>query len=236
MKKNKVYFLVMYILIVTFSVLGCANEKKVYKDFAIENYVDTGKVKDYFKLQNINFKGQEYKLYYSAVETAGGFKHIIQEYVPSGQTVYDFDNMITLHAFYVMNDYETAKDYAIGKIEELNEQAEQLPYSKAGFYGNGQEQEVVEFIMSDGFNENSPNKILEWGIFRFVDYKNFNNEKYVVSIEFSERHYGEKGSEKFVNNVKSLENKYVSDFKEIEIPKISFPTKSEWTEEKFKKY
>ncbi len=238
MKNTRI--LLSILLIITLSIASYSKEEKsqkIEKDFSMTSYMRNGEIKDFLNLKTITFQDQKYELYYSTAVSVGGQKSILQEYVPMGQTVFDFDQMITVQLFYTMSDEESSEGYAYGKLESLNARSKVLPYTRGAIGYVEEEQEyIVEFVASSGFDSDSKDKVLEWGVYRYYDFKNSKNEKYVMVIEFSKRHYGEQGAKKFANEVGILQKKYMVDFNEMELPKVNFLSKSELTEENLKKY
>ena len=188
-------------------------------------------------MKTIDFQGEKYTLYYSATQNIGEYKSIIQEYVPIGQTVYNFDQMITIQIYYTTSDEQNAQGYATLKAEDLNARSKGVPYSKAtATYNKEKDESIVEFILSAGFNENSQDKIIEWSVVKYKDFKNSNNQKYIMMTQFSKRHYGEKDAQKFASSTNILEKKYMIDFNEMVLPEIKFLSKDEWTGANFRKY
>ena len=123
------------------------------------------------------------------------------------------------------------------KAEDLNARSKGVPYSKAtATYNKEKDESIVEFILSAGFNENSQDKIIEWSVVKYKDFKNSNNQKYIMMTQFSKRHYGEKDAQKFASSTNILEKKYMIDFNEMVLPEIKFLSKDEWTGANFRKY
>lgn len=238
MKNIKILLLVLVLTLL--SAITYSKEEqnqKFERDFGIENYIENGKVVDYLNLRTIDFQGEKYALYYSATQNIEEYKSIIQEYVPIGQTVYNFDQMITIQVFYTTSDEQNAQSYATLKAEDLNDRSKGLPYSKATVtYNKEKDEGTVEFILSAGFNDNSQNKIIEWSVMRYKDFKNSNNQKYIMMTQFSKRYYGEKYAQKFASSTNILEKKYMVDFNEMLLPEIKFLSKGEWTGANFRKY
>lgn len=226
----KFFFRMIMMVVIT----ACVSfgEQASYK---LETYKNESGVKDFINLSSIDFQGVKYNLFYSAVDVSDGVKHIVQEYVPNGKTVFDYDLMIAVRVTYVEEEGIEAINYAAGKINFIEQQQEFDPYATVIPYATPKEF-ALEYTLSDGYSESTKNnnKMIEWGLFRYINMKDQEGNAYNMDIQLAKHVYGDSEVKKIVTNQKIMSDKYILDFLNMSVPNITLPLERKWSEQYFK--
>lgn len=139
----------------------------------------TGNVADYLGVPGpLEFNGTTFHLAWSANPNQNYFK---QEYLPSGQTLAEFRDMMLLEA---VSGSISVSEASSMKINELKERKSFDPNVNYDIIRNESTGEIiVDFIMSD-------NNVIEWNAYRYSSLSNVSGIEGVYLMAISRRAYG----------------------------------------------
>jgi len=164
--------------------------------------------KDYVNAgTQIEFNNSIYNLKWSDNPSKDYYK---QEYLQSGSTLEDYDEMITVD---VLVGNITPQQACLLKVEELKERKKTDPVTNYAVYDVRKGDEIIlDFCISDG------KKILEWNLYRYMDVKK-GSKKYIVLVAYTNR--GDlKDPKKFFANLKSNRDDLIVKLDEILLPNM----------------
>jgi hypothetical protein len=146
--------------------------------------------------------------------------YYVQEYVPVGETVESFNQMLTIHLFVTDLD---AKEAVAQKVMELTERKKidavcnyQVTESPDG------QEFVVDFLV--GESEDDKMTIVEFNVHRYKQIEISKNEKALVIYSYSKRSYGADITE-FFKTLKSDRASCLNQMTVAEIPAMSIGSK-----------
>jgi len=172
-------------------------------------------VKDYLSIPGpIDFGGTSFNLAWSSNPSQGYYKH---EYVPSGETVERFKEMIIIE---VVQGSLSLRDALNAKVKELNARKEKDPYLNYDIIENPNTGEfILDFIVSD--SNGGEAGIVEWNAYRYVDLKSKSGKEGVMLFALSRRSYGEEISP-FLKILKDNRPNGISMLSSYTVPDVRF--------------
>ncbi len=163
----------------------------------------------------LTFNKTSFKLAWSDKPNDGYF---IQEYLPAGETVTDFKNMLTIHFF---KKEVWVKDAVAQKVEELNAR------KKTDIVCNYQVNEspdgkelMVDFLLSEGSAEEL--SVIEFNVYRYKQVVFGDKKSGIVVYAFSKRAYGNDITP-FLKNLKENRNTWINAMAETTMPNVKVP-------------
>ncbi|HMS65631.1 MAG TPA: hypothetical protein PKD83_10305 [Ignavibacteria bacterium] len=160
----------------------------------------------------LNFDGINYNLVWSDKPRD---TYYIQEYLPEGENVESFKQMLTIHLFDV--DI-TAEDGVNRKINELKKRAETDPICFYDVYKSPDGSEVmIDFTL--GENKNGEQTIAEFNIYRYKLTATGSGKNALLVYAYTERAYGESISG-FLKDLKSVRPELTNKMSQTELPAI----------------
>lgn len=163
----------------------------------------------------LKFGGKQYGLFWSD-QPNGTYR--IQEYLPAGQTLESFRQMLTLHVFDVELEVRDAVEQ---KVRELKARQKTDPLCNYLVTTSPDKKEhMVDFILSDTKSEDVDPTIVEFNVYRFKKVEYADGKKAILVFAFTERAY----NDDIVNYLDELRDKrmeYLSEMIETEMPVIS---------------
>lgn len=133
-----------------------------------------------------------------------------QEYIPAGETVEKFKNMLLIEA--IVDPQATIQQYVSGKVKELKERKATDPVVNYNLMENKSTKEVIlDFLLSVG-------DIVEWNAYR---YKVLESNKGIMLFAVSKRTYS--NSDEFLKSVKANRITWVNQLATATIPVIKLP-------------
>lgn len=142
--------------------------------------------------------------------------YYIQEYLPEGQNVNSFSQMLTIHLFDV--DI-TIEDAVKNKINELENRIKTDATCNYEVYKSPDGKEIIiDFTL--GESKNNEMTIAEFNIYRYRNIELGNNRNGLLVYAYSERSYGEKIQE-FYKSLKTERPELISMMSLSELPVIS---------------
>lgn len=153
-------------------------------------------VKDHLNIPDpIAFDGQSYDLAWSSRPSASYIKH---EYVPQGQTVTHFHEMLLVE--FLQGD-RTVADVVQTQMQKLNARKDRDPLVRMAVIRNDATGEMLlDFLMSDNTNGEL---IVEWNAYRYARITNANGETGIGLFGISRRAYGNDNAKAFLAMLKT---------------------------------
>lgn len=153
-------------------------------------------VKDHLNIPGpIAFDGQSYDLAWSSRPSASYVKH---EYVPQGQTVTHFHDMLLVE--FLQGDRKVA-DVVQTQMQKLNARKDRDPLVRMAVIKNDTTGEMLlDFLMSDNTNGEL---IVEWNAYRYARITNANGETGIGLFGISRRAYGNDNAKAFLTALKT---------------------------------
>lgn len=148
-------------------------------------------VKDHLNIPGpIAFDGQSYDLAWSSRPSASYIKH---EYVPQGQTVTHFHDMLLVE--FLQGDRKVA-DVVQTQMQKLNARKDRDPLVRMAVIKNDTTGEMLlDFLMSDNTNGEL---IVEWNAYRYARITNASGEIGIGLFGISRRAYGNDNAKAFL--------------------------------------
>jgi hypothetical protein len=142
---------------------------------------DKQDVPDYYGIPTLSFNNLNYKLAWSAHPNDKYYKH---EYVPSGEKVDHFNNMI------VIDFIETemhVKDAVAAQVNNITERKKTDAVCNYQILKKSNDDFILDFIMSE--NTNRTVTIIEWNAYHYIQYTDKNGHKGILLFGISHRAY-----------------------------------------------
>lgn len=141
--------------------------------------------------------------------------YYIQEYLPEGETVDDFNQMLTLHLFVG----ETTVEQGIGqKMRELDERKETDPVCNYAIMNNPDKTEyMIDFLL--GESEGGATTVVEFNVYRYKRVQVAKKKEGLLVYAYSKRAYMEDVTE-FMQGLKEARTTYLNQVIEADMPEI----------------
>jgi hypothetical protein len=162
------------------------------------------------------FDDRAYRLAYSGAQAK---VYYLQEYLPEGQELASYNNMLMVSA--LVSD-QSAQDLAVTKMGELDimKQFDPVCNYELNQKPDGSEY-LLDFLLSE-FNEDSILTLIEFNIYHYRTVQVSRKKKAVVLFAYSERAYGEAIElffQQFAETRENLLNAMIS----LEKPEVQVP-------------
>lgn len=159
----------------------------------------------------ITFQGEDYALAWTSQPSP---VYIKQEYVPAGQQVETFEDMILVEA---ASGAISPLEAATFQMQSVEARKGSDPVANHQMISNDATGEVLlDFLISD---LSADPIIIEWNAYRYVPLAKGEG---VALFAISRRGYGEDGAEAFMTGLSAMRNQAINDFVALELPAISF--------------
>jgi hypothetical protein len=147
-------------------------------------------------------------------------KYYIQEYLPGGETIEAFNQMLTIHLF-VTED--KLKDAVKQKTKELTQRKKTDPVCN---YLVTESPDGKEFIVDFLLGESRDDKmtIVEFNVYRYKQIDLGQNKKGILVYTYSERAYDDKITP-FLESLEDNRTKHLNQMIETEIPSVKIEGK-----------
>ncbi len=171
-------------------------------------------VDDYLSIPGpVVFGDTSFELAWSAHPNANYYKH---EYLPSGQTLEKFNEMVIIE---VITGDLTLEEAVNTKVKELANRKNTDPYANYDVIENPKTGEfILDFIVSDS-NGNEAN-IAEWNAYRYVKLQDKSDKTGVMLFAISRRAYGDEISD-FLKILKENRKNAISMLSTQSIPNVT---------------
>jgi len=158
----------------------------------------------------ISFKGEDYALAWTSQPSDN---YVKQEYVPEGQGVENYEDMILVEA---LTGKMTPMEAAATKVQSLEARKGRDPVLNYDVLQNDATGEVLlDFLVSD--LEANP-IIVEWNAYR---YRPLPNGEGVVLMGISRRGYDEAGAASFMTGLGAMRSEAIDALAAMSFPKVS---------------
>ncbi len=191
-----------FLLMVTFiSLEGFSQNQR-----AAVNYLNTP--------AELIFSNTPFHLVWSSHPNAVYYK---QEYLPKGETLNKFTNMLLLE---VLVGKTTIKDAIATKIAELQTMKASNPFiSYDSSYNAAKEEYFLDFVLTANTPDGKGISIAERNVYRYKKYSGKNGETGVLLVGVSKRSYGTEAA-KFISGLSAKKQELVNEMKQFSIPTI----------------
>lgn len=177
-----------------------------------DNIVDRIGVKGPLTFDKINFK--------LAWTDKPNEKYYIQEYLPDGETIETFNQMLTIHLFDTENKL---KDAVKQKTKELTQRKKTDPVCNYLVTESPDGKEfMLDFLL--GESKNDKMTIVEFNIYRYKQIDLGQNKKGILVYAYSKRAYGDKITP-FLESLGDNRINYLNQMIETEIPSVTVESK-----------
>lgn len=147
-------------------------------------------------------------------------RYYIQEYLPDGEKLESFNQMLTIHLL----DTDIKTEDAVGqKVRELTERKKtdavcnyQVTESPDG------KEFIIDFLL--GESKNNQMIIVEFNVYRYKQIEIAKKRKAVIVYAFSKRSYGE-GITAFFKTLKDDRTEYLNEMISADIPTVTIDNK-----------
>ena len=168
------------------------------------NYLETPSV--------IKFDNQDYNLVWSTHPNQTYYK---QEYLPKGQNLEKFKNMVTID--FLKGDLKVS-DFVNQKIAELQNAKKYNPIVNYNVLEKGDEI-ILDFLMTVNSKDGKKVMVAERNIYRYIKLQN-EKTKGLLLFSMSERAYDNE-IETFFNSLKKDKNSLINNVANLKIPEVN---------------
>lgn len=143
-------------------------------------------------------------------------KYLIQEYLPKGEMVDRFNQMLTLHLFITPMSIQEAVQQ---KVTELEQRKKTDPVCN---YVVNESPDGKEFMIDCMFGESKADKmtVVEFNVYRFKQIDLGSDKKGIIIYAYSKRSYGDDIA-KFLKSLKNTRTEYLNAMIAADIPLIT---------------
>lgn len=175
--------------------------------------VTTNRVVDRIGIKGpLKFAKTDYKLVWTAKPNDNYF---VQEYLPEGEKLESFNQMLTIHLFNM--DIKT-KDAVGQKVKELIERKKTDPVCNYQITESPDGKEyIVDFLL--GESKEDKMTIVEFNVYRFKQIEITKKNKAIIVYAFSKRSYGDNITP-FLKSLKDDRIQYLNEMISTEIPNV----------------
>ena len=166
--------------------------------YALSVTTALAQVTDYLGLPGpIELSGEQYELAWSSNPQDNYIKH---EYIPAGQTVEAFEDMVILET---LIGEIVPLQAAAAQVENLNQSRSNDPLLNMDLIENEATGEaLLDFLISATTAEGE--NIVEWNAYRYAPYTNAQGASGILLFAVSHRAYGDENSRAFLESLGSL--------------------------------
>lgn len=166
--------------------------------YALSVTTALAQVTDYLGLPGpIELSGEQYELAWSSNPQDNYIKH---EYIPAGQTVEAFEDMVILET--LIGEIAPLQA-AAAQVENLNQSRSNDPLLNMDLIENEATGEaLLDFLISATTAEGE--NIVEWNAYRYAPYTNAQGASGILLFAVSHRAYGDENSRAFLESLGSL--------------------------------
>lgn len=174
----------------------------------IDNSIDRLNVNGPLEFDNVKF--------YLATAENPDDKFYIQEYLPEGKDLKNFDQKISVHVF----EKDISIKEAVGKnLQELNERKKIDPICNYQVIESADGKEyIVDFVIEETVNDNK--SLVEFHVYRYKQVEISNEKKAILIYAFTKRS-NEDNITEFLINLKDDRKKYLNEMSKVELPEIA---------------
>lgn len=175
---------------------------------------EKSEVKDLLGIKGpLEFNAASFELTYSDKPRDN---YYIQEYLPSGEKLESFNQMMSVHLF--LTDL-TVDEMAAKKTGELEDRKKSDPLCNYSSFKSPDGNEIiVDFILSEDKEGQTP--IIEFNAYRYKQIDTADDNKGILIYAFSKRSYGD-DIDSFLRNLKADRMKYLDEMSKTTIPVVS---------------
>lgn len=142
--------------------------------------------------------------------------YYIQEYLPPGEKVENFNQMMSIHLF--LTDL-TVNEMAAKKTGELEDRKKSDPLCNYSSFKSPDGKEIiVDFILSEDKEGQIP--IIEFNAYRYKQIDTGKDNKGIIIYAYSKRSYGD-DINSFLENLKTDRIKYLDEMSKTTVPAVS---------------
>jgi len=148
------------------------------------------------------------------------FNYFIQEYLPEGENVESFNQMLAIHFL----ETDIGLEKAVGlKINELKEREKTDPLVKYKIFKNADKTEyIIDFIV--GEHEGEYTNIIELNFHRYKEINLSKKRKALILFAYSKRAY-KNDTYTFMQNLASYREKYLKEITSTTLPEVTISKK-----------
>ncbi|MFZ1321939.1 MAG: hypothetical protein WAT71_10315 [Ignavibacteria bacterium] len=142
--------------------------------------------------------------------------YYIQEYLPLGEKLENFNQMMSVHLFLTDLTVEKMVSKKIGELEDRKKSDELCNYSS--FKSPDGNEIIVDFILSEDKEGQTP--VIEFNAYRYKQTDIGNGSMGIIIYAYSKRSYGD-GIDSFLRNLKEDRTKYLDEMSKTTIPDVT---------------
>ncbi|HEV2507124.1 MAG TPA: hypothetical protein VGV39_28895 [Mesorhizobium sp.] len=158
------------------------------------------------------FDGKSYQLAWTSRPSQNYTK---QEYVPAGQRVESYDQMLLVE---LVTGGVTVGNAVGAQVDMLKKRKASDPLVNFDVLQNNATKEVLlDFILSGRDSKGEP--IVEWNAYRYAPYKDASGKSGVLLFAISQRAYGDESSTAFLRSLKQLRPAQRAALAKADLPK-----------------
>lgn len=158
------------------------------------------------------FNSTDFKLHWSDKPREN---YYIQEYLPEGENLNSYNQMMTIHLFLTNTE---VKDAVMQKARELDNRKKSDPLCNYEISQSPDGKEyIIDFLLGESKNENI--SIAEFNVYHYKQIELSNNTKALAVYAYTKRGYGEAVTD-FLVSLKGERSALINEMSETSIPDI----------------
>lgn len=146
--------------------------------------------------------------------------YYIQEYLPAGEQLESFDQMMTLHVFLIDMSINEAVQSKLNELENRSKTDPVCKGSVAETAGSDGKETLLDFLLSE--SKNGKTEIAEYNVYRYVPVNIGDGVNGILVYAYTKRAYGN-DVQGFLETIDKERRDYVLKMGKTEVPKVKIP-------------
>jgi len=146
--------------------------------------------------------------------------YYIQEYLPAGEQLETFEQMMTLHVFLIDMSIDDAVQSKLNELEKRSKTDAICKGSVAETASSDGKEILLDFLLSE--TQKDTPEIVEYNVYRYVPVNIGDGEKGILVYAYTKRAYGN-NVEGFLETINKERRNIVNQMGNTEVPKVKLP-------------
>lgn len=146
--------------------------------------------------------------------------YYIQEYLPAGEQLESFNQMMTLHVFLIDMSIDDAVQIKLNELDTRSKTDAVCKGSVAETASSDGKEILLDFLLSE--TQKDTPEIVEYNVYRYIPVNIGDGENGILIYAYTKRAYG-KDAEGFLETINKERRNIVEQMGNTEVPKVKLP-------------
>ncbi|HMR39766.1 MAG TPA: hypothetical protein PKA90_04995 [Ignavibacteria bacterium] len=146
--------------------------------------------------------------------------YYIQEYLPAGEQVESFVQMMSLHVFLIDMSIDDAVQIKLNELDKRSKTDDVCKGSVNETVSSDGKETLVDFLLSE--KQKDTPEIVEYNVYRYIPVNIGDGENGILVYAYTKRAYG-KDAEGFIDTINKDRRNIVEQMGNTEVPKVKIP-------------